>query len=177
VKNSVRFIARTRRFKTIIVMCLSIGVVSWTCTHPLIANAFQKGPAMNHASGTFEVELVPQTDDKNGDAALGRMIIDKQFHGALEGTSKGQMLTGMTDVKGSAGYVAIEKVSGTLKGRTGTFILQHTGTMNRGVPQLTITVVPDSGTGQLAGITGNFKVIIAEGKHSYEFEYMLPDSH
>ena len=109
---------------------------------------------MNHASGTFEVKLVPQTDDKNGDAALGRMTIDKQFHGDLEGTSKGQMLTGMTDVKGSAGYVAIEKVSGTLKGRTGTFILQHTGLMNRGVPQLTVTVVPDSGTGQLAGIAG-----------------------
>jgi hypothetical protein len=120
---------------------------------------------------------VPQTDDKNSDAALGRMTIDKQFHGDLEGTSKGQMLTGMTDVKGSAGYVAIEKVSGTLKGRAGTFILQHTGTMNRGVPQLTIMVVPDSGTGQLAGIAGNFKVIIAEGKHTYEFEYTLPDSH
>jgi len=132
---------------------------------------------MNHASGTFEVKLVPQTDDKNSDAALGRMTIDKQFHGDLEGTSKGQMLTGMTDVKGSAGYVAIEKVSGTLKGRSGTFILQHTGTMNRGVPQLTIMVVPDSGTGQLAGIAGNFKVIIAEGKHTYEFEYTLPDSH
>jgi len=132
---------------------------------------------MNHASGTFEVKLVPQTDDKNSDAALGRMTIDKQFHGDLEGTSKGQMLTGMTDVKGSAGYVAIEKVSGTLKGRAGTFILQHTGTMNRGVPQLTITVVPDSGTGQLACITGNFKVIIAEGKHSYEFDYTLPASH
>ena len=132
---------------------------------------------MNHASGTFEVKLAPQTDDKSGDAALGRMTIDKQFHGDLEGTSKGQMLTGMTDVKGSAGYVAIEKVSGTLKGRTGTFILQHTGTMNRGVPQLAVTVVPDSGTGQLAGIAGNFKIIIAEGKHSYEFEYTLPESH
>jgi hypothetical protein len=132
---------------------------------------------MNHASGTFEVKLVPQKDDKNGDAALGRITIDKQFHGDLEGTSKGQMLTGMTDVKGSAGYVAIEKVNGTLKGRTGTFILQHTGTMNRGVPQLTITVVPDSGTGQLAGLAGNFKVIITEGKHSYEFEYTLPESH
>ena len=107
---------------------------------------------MNHASGTFEVKLVPQTDDKNGDAALGRMTIDKQFHGDLEGTSKGQMLTGMTDVKGSAGYVAIEKVSGTLKGRTGTFILQHTGIMNRGVPQLTITVVPDSGPANSQGI-------------------------
>jgi len=132
---------------------------------------------MNHASGTFEVKLVPQTDDKNSDAALGRMTIDKQFQGDLEGTSKGQMLTCMTDVKGSAGYVAIEKVSGTLKGRAGTFILQHTGTMNRGVPQLTITVVPDSGTGQLAGITGDFKVIITDGKHSYEFEYTLPESH
>jgi hypothetical protein len=132
---------------------------------------------MNHASGTFEVKLVPQTDDKNGDAALGRMTIDKQFHGDLEGTSKGQMLTGMTDMKGSAGYVAIEKVSAALKGRTGTFILQHTGIMNRGVPQLTITVVPDSGTGQLAGLTGNFKIKIDEGKHSYEFEYTLPESH
>jgi hypothetical protein len=175
VKNTVRFIQQTRRRSgTLITIWLLIAFVSWS-THAL--SAFQKGPAMIHASGTFEVKLVPQTDDKSGDAALGRMTIDKQFHGDLEGTSKGQMLTGMTEVKGSAGYVAIEKVSGTLKGRTGTFILQHTGTMNRGVPQLIITVVPDSGTGQLAGITGNFKVIIAEGKHSYEFEYTLPESH
>jgi hypothetical protein len=177
VKNTDRFIAKASRFETTIGLWLSITVVFWACAHPLIAAAFQKGPAMNLASGTFEVKLVPQTDDKNDDAALGRMTIDKQFHGDLEGNSKGQMLTGMTDVKGSAGYVAIEKVSGTLKGRTGTFILQHTGTMNRGVPQLTITVVPDSGTGQLAGLAGNFKVIIAEGKHSYEFEYTLPESH
>jgi hypothetical protein len=177
VKNRVRLIAGTRRFKTIVVLCLSIAVVSWTCIHPLIAGAFQKGPVMNHASGTFEVKLVPQADDKNGDAALGRMTIDKQFHGDLDGTSKGQMLTGMTDVKGSAGYVAIEKVSGTLQGRTGTFILQHTGTMNRGVPHLTITVVPDSGTGQLAGLVGNLTIKIDEGKHSYEFEYTLPESH
>jgi hypothetical protein len=178
VKNTVRVIDQAhRRFGTIIVLCLSIAALSWAIAHPLIANAFQKGPAMNHASGTFEVKLVPQTEDKNGDAALGRMTIDKQFHGDLEGTSKGQMLTGMTEVKGSAGYVAIEKVSGTLRGRTGTFILQHTGIMNRGVPQLTIIVVPDSGTDQLVGITGNFKIIIAEGKHSYEFEYTLPESH
>lgn len=129
-----------------------------------------------HASGTFEVKLTPQSDDKDGDPTLGRMTIDKQFHGDLEGTSKGQMLTGMTEVKGSAGYVAIEKVSGTLHGRSGTFILQHTGTMNRGAPQLTITVVPDSGTGQLAGIAGTFTIKIAEGKHSYEFEYTLPES-
>jgi hypothetical protein len=166
----------TSRFVAILAFCLSITVVTWSCTQPLIAFAFQKEPAMSHAIGTFEVKLAPQTDEKS-DAALGRMTIDKQFHGDLEGTSKGQMLTGMTEVKGSAGYVAIEKVSGTLKGRTGTFILQHTGTMNRGVPQLTITVVPDSGTGQLAGLTGNFTVKIDEGKHSYEFEYTLPESH
>jgi hypothetical protein len=177
VENTIRVIANIRRCGTIMAAWLLIALASWAFTHPVSASAFQKGPTMNHASGTFEVKLVPQTDDTSGDAALGRMTIDKQFHGDLEGTSKGQMLTGMTDVKGSAGYVAIEKVSGTLKGRTGTFILQHTGIMNRGVPQLTITVVPDSGTGQLAGITGNFKVIIAEGKHSYEFEYTLPESH
>jgi hypothetical protein len=177
VKNTVRFIAKVRRFETIIASWLLIAFASWAFTYPVNVSAFQKGPVMNHANGTFEVKLVPQADDKSADAALGRMTIDKQFHGDLEGTSKGQMLTGMTEVKGSAGYVAIEKVTGTLKGRTGTFILQHTGTMNRGVPQLTITVVPDSGTGQLAGITGNFKVIIAEGKHSYEFDYTLPESH
>ena len=129
-----------------------------------------------HATGTFEVKLVPQTDDKSGGASLGRMTIDKQFHGDLEGTSKGQMLTGMTEVKGSAGYVAIEKVTGTLKGRSGTFILQHTGIMDRGKPELKITVVPDFGTGQLTGITGTFDVIITDGKHSYEFDYTLPEA-
>ena len=107
---------------------------------------------------------------------MGRMTIDKQFHGDLEATSKGQMLTAQTDTKGSAGYVAIERVTGTLKGRSGTFVLQHTGTMNRGVPQLSITVVPDSGTGQLAGLAGKMDIKIIEGKHSYEFEYILPET-
>jgi hypothetical protein len=177
VKNTLRVIAKTSHRENIVGAWLLMALASWAFTFPATISALQKGQTMNHASGTFEVKLVPQTDDKSGDPLLGRMTIDKQFHGDLEGTSKGQMLTGMTDVKGSAGYVAIEKVSGTLKGRTGTFILQHTGTMNRGVPQLSITVVPDSGTGQLTGITGNFKVIIADGKHSYEFEYTLPESH
>jgi Protein of unknown function (DUF3224) len=165
------------RLGTIVALSVFVGVVSRAYTHSLIA--VQKGTAMaTHASGTFDVKLTPQSDDKGGDPTLGRMTIDKQFHGDLEGTSKGQMLTGMTEVKGSAGYVAIEKVSGTLHGRSGTFILQHTGTMNRGAPQLTITVVPDSGTGQLAGITGNMMInIAADGKHSYEFEYALPESH
>src|SRR3954453_6098896 len=125
------------------------------------------------ATGAFEVTIQPLGSDE----MLGRMSLDKQFHGELAATSKGEMLTAGTAVKRSAGYVAIERVSGTLHGRTGTFILQHTGTMNRGAPQLTISVVPDSGTGQLAGLAGNFKVIITEGKHSYEFEYTLPESH
>jgi hypothetical protein len=102
------------------------------------------------------------------------MSIDKQFHGDLEATSKGQMLTAMTDVKDSAGYVAIERVNGTLNGRSGTFALQHTGTMTRGEPQLVITVVPDSGTGQLVGLTGKMTITIADGKHSYGFDYTLP---
>jgi hypothetical protein len=166
----------SNRLGAFIICCITLIALSWAAMNPLALTAFQKGTAMSsHASGTFEVKLTPQTD--SADATLGRMTIDKQFHGDIEGASKGQMLTGMTEVKGSAGYVAIEKVSGTLKGRTGTFILQHTGTMNRGVPQLTITVVPDSGTRQLAGLAGNFTIKIDEGKHSYEFEYTLPESH
>ncbi len=127
-----------------------------------------------HASGTFEVNLTPQApDDNSGDATLGRLLIDKQFHGDLEAISKGQMLTAGTTVEGSAGYVAIERVSGTLHGRNGSFALQHSGTMTRGVPQLTITVVPDSGAGQLEGIAGKMTIKITNGKHFYEFEYTL----
>jgi hypothetical protein len=128
-----------------------------------------------HASGTFEVKLVPQPpEDKAEGSTIARMTIDKQIHGDLEATSKGQMLTAGTDVKGSAGYVAIERITGTLQGRTGSFVLQHTGTMNRGAFQLSITVVPDSGTGQLLGLTGKMTITIADGKHSYEFDYTLP---
>jgi hypothetical protein len=132
-----------------------------------------------HATGPFEVKLVPQ-DDKI-DPTLGRMTIGKTFHGDLEGTSKGQMLTASTDVKGSAGYVAIERVTGTLRTstgqRTGTFALQHIGTLTRGAPELSVTVVPDSGTGQLVGLTGKFNIHIADGNHSYDFEYTLPEAH
>jgi hypothetical protein len=127
-----------------------------------------------HARGTFEVKLLPQTVEGEGtDAVLGRMSIDKQLHGDLEGTSKGAMLTAGTAVKGSAGYVAMERVSGTLKGRNGSFILQHSATMTRGAPQLSITVVPDSGTDELVGLTGKFGIEITDGKHSYDFEYTL----
>ncbi len=129
-----------------------------------------------NAIGPFEVKLAPQPQEPAGDASLGRMTIDKQFHGDLEATSKGQMLTAGTSVKGSAGYVAIEKVTGALHGRSGTFVLQHSGTMTRGAPQLTITVVPDSGTDQLVGLAGKMTINMADGKHSYEFEYSLPES-
>ncbi|MGH9348488.1 MAG: DUF3224 domain-containing protein [Vicinamibacterales bacterium] len=125
------------------------------------------------ARGTFDVTLGPPADDKGEGTSLGRMSIDKRLRGDLEGTSKGDMLTAVTDVKGSAGYVAIERVSGTLHGRRGTFVLQHTGTMTRGAQQLTIAVVPDSGTGQLVGLTGTMDIIIADGKHSYDFQYRI----
>ncbi len=127
---------------------------------------------MNHAIGTFTVKLVPQKDEPS-DPKLARMTIDKQFSGDLEGTSIGQMLSAATDVKGSAGYVAIEKVTGKLNGKSGSFVLQHFATMDRGAPHLSITVVPDSGTGELTGITGTLNIIIAEGKHSYDFEYSI----
>ena len=127
------------------------------------------------ATGTFDVKLKPLAleDSKAAEASLARLSIDKQFHGDLEGTSKGEMLSAGTPVKGSAGYVAIELVNGKLGGRTGTFVLQHTGTMNRGTPELSVTVVPDSGTGELVGLTGKLNIIIADGKHSYDFEYAL----
>ncbi|HEX2077001.1 MAG TPA: DUF3224 domain-containing protein [Longimicrobium sp.] len=123
----------------------------------------------NRASGTFEVKLTPL----DSEGVPGRMSIDKQFHGDLQGTSRGQMLAAMTGVEGSAGYVAIEEVTGTLAGRSGTFVLQHSGIMNRGAPTLTITVVPDSGTGELAGLEGTMTIEIVNGQHSYAFEYTL----
>jgi hypothetical protein len=124
----------------------------------------------SHANGTFEVKLLPQPTEEK---ALSRMSIDKQFHGDLEATSKGEMLAAMTSVKGSAGYVAMERVGGSLHGRPGTFVLQHSSTMTRGTPQQSVTVVPDSGTAQLVGLTGKMTIIIADGKHSYEFQYEL----
>ena len=135
----------------------------------------REGIVMSRANGTFEVKLAPQPADGYADGTtMGRMTLDKQFRGDLEGTSKGQMLTAITSVKGSAGYVALELVSGAIAGRSGSFIFQHSGTMNRGAPTLTLTVVPDSGTDGLAGLTGTMVIIIANGAHSYEFDYSLP---
>lgn len=123
-------------------------------------------------TGSFEVTLTPAGP---GDAAdgvtLGRMAITKRFLGELEGSSQGEMLSARTATAGSAGYVAIERVSGTLAGRTGTFVLQHMGVLNRGAQELTITVVPDSGTGELVGLSGKMGIVIEGGKHGYVFDY------
>lgn len=164
------------RVSVIGAICLSFSIAATAQTNSPSPNAVQKGAEVTtHAKGPFEVKLNPQTPDGNfEDATMGRMTIDKQFHGDLEATSKGQMLSAMTDVKGSAGYVAMERVTGTLHGRSGSFVLQHSATMTRGVPQLSVTVVPDSGTGQLVGLAGKMDLIITDGKHSYDFEYTLP---
>lgn len=127
------------------------------------------------ASGTFDVKLAPQPPAPGIEpAALGRMSIDKRFHGDLEATSLGEMLSAGTGVPGSAGYVAIERVTGTLDGREGSFVLMHYGLMERGTPSLRVSVVPDSGTGALEGIRGELTIRTEQGRHEYGFEYELP---
>ena len=127
-----------------------------------------------HANGPFDVKITPQ-DDKLNDGVT-RMLLDKQYHGDLDGSSKGQMLAAGS-AKSSGVYVAIETFTGTLKGKAGSFALHHTGVMTKNSPSLSINVVPDSGSGELAGIAGKMNIIIApDGKHSYDFEYTLPKS-
>lgn len=140
-----------------------------------IAQTGAEGDTTMQARGTFDVEVTPLPSEGGG--TPGRMAMTKQFHGDLEGTSQGQMLTAMTAVEGSAAYVAIEEVRGELAGRNGTFALYHTGTMRGGVPELSVRVVPDSGTGELVGLAGELTIeIAADGTHSYAFEYSLPES-
>jgi len=128
----------------------------------------------SHATGSFEVNLVPQSL-ANADAGplMGRLSINKTFSGGLQATSKGEMLSAGTAVKGSAGYVAMECVTGTLDGKSGSFVLQHSGTMNRGAPQLTVSVVPDSGTDELAGLIGTLSIQVTDGRHSYVMDYEI----
>jgi hypothetical protein len=127
------------------------------------------------AKGSFTVETKPQTEPTASEGVtLGRLSLDKRFEGDLVGTGQGEMLTALTPVKGSAGYVAIERVTGSLHGRSGSFVFQHAGTMDGGAQRLSITVVPGSGTGALIGISGTFSISIVDGKHFYEFEYSLP---
>jgi hypothetical protein len=133
------------------------------------ARAAQTPNTMNQAKGTFDVMVSAEKD-----SPVGRQILDKQYHGDLEATGKGEMLSAMSAVEKSGTYVAIEKISGTLQGRKGEFAVHHVGTMTRGRQSLLITVVPDSGTGQLVGLTGTMTIEIKDGKHFYAFEYSIP---
>ncbi len=129
----------------------------------------------HHIAGTFDVKLTLQAPASAiAGAGLSRQTLDKTFHGDLSATSLGEMLAAMTEVKGSAGYVAIERVTGSLLGKKGSFVLMHTGVMNRGAPELTVQVVPDSGTDALLGITGQMGIQITDGEHFYTFDFMLP---
>jgi hypothetical protein len=129
------------------------------------------------ATGPFEVKMNPQPlSEVAGSSGLGRMSLDKTYHGDLEATSQGEMLAFRSAVQGSAGYVAMETVSGTLHGRSGSFVLQHSSTMTRGAPTQSIRVVPDSGTGNLEGLAGSLVINIAEGQHSYHFDYTLGEN-
>jgi Protein of unknown function (DUF3224) len=170
-----------RRLQAVL-MLASITFFVWACFGPSMAarqmthaSANGQGKIMStHAKGTFEVKMTPVSEDKAEGSIISRMTNEKVFHGDLEATSKGEMLTAGTAVKGSAGYVLIERVTGVLQGRTGTFILQHNATLTRGAPQQEIVVVPDSGTGQLTGLAGNMTIIIKDSKHFYDFDYTLP---
>ncbi len=157
-------------------LCATLGANAADATSALSA----KAPAVttHTASGPFDIQLSPQPPtDAASHAGLGRMTLDKRFHGALEATSAGEMLSFSSAVAGSAGYVAMETVRGTLDRKAGSFVLQHSSTMNRGEPRQSITVVPDSGTGALAGLAGRMTIDIAPGgAHAYRFEYTLPDA-
>ena len=130
---------------------------------------------MPHVTGAFTVTLKPLDDPDTADGTtISRMSIDKVFEGPLAATSRGQMLSARSAVKGSAGYVAIERVTGSLDGRSGSFVLQHSGLASRGEQSLTLVVVPDSGSGELEGLSGTMTITIAEGRHHYGFTYDLP---
>jgi hypothetical protein len=127
------------------------------------------------ATGPFDVFMKPASPpEKEGRTAIGRMVLDKQYFGDLVAIGKGEMLTAVTDTQGSAAYVAIERITGTLNGRGGSFVIQHNGTMSGGSQNLSTSVVPDSGTEQLTGISGTLAMKVVEGKHVYALDYVLP---
>lgn len=139
-------------------------------SYPAIPIIQKEANLTTHAKGTFEVKITPLPADSG--AVAGRMAIDKQWEGDFVGTSKGEMLTGMASAN-SGVYVAVERVTGSLNGKKGSFLLHHTGIMTRGEANLSISVVPDSGTEELAGIAGTVAITITDGKHYYDIEYTL----
>ena len=169
-------IHRTRG-KVIAGVCLALAFGACATAQEHDTTSTKKEATMTtQARGPFDVKLSPlEAYNKDEGANLARMSIDKQFHGDLEATSKGEMLAAGSGGKGASGsYVALERVTGTLHGCSGSFVLQHNATMTRGEPYLNIIVVPDSGSGALTGLTGKMNIVIADGKHSYEFDYGLP---
>jgi hypothetical protein len=126
------------------------------------------------AAGEFDVTITPLAPYQTVDGvAFGRMAVSKQFRGDLEGSSTAEMLSAGASIKGSAGYVALERVTGRLHGRAGSFVLQHSGTMTRGKPELSVSVVPDSGSGELAALAGHLTIDIVDDKHFYTLDYTL----
>ena len=169
------FLFMKQRFgnTTAIAALLVCSLQAWAQANRMSAS--EENRVNIHAKGTFEVKVTPApSEEKTHANTIGRMYLDKQFHGDLEATSQGQMLAVYGSVKGSGAYVAIELVSGTLNGRKGGFALQHSGTMTAGNPQMSVTVVPDSGTDGLTGIAGSMRIKIEGGKHFYEFDCSLP---
>ncbi len=139
---------------------------------PTLPQTSTKKKYMKKITGEFDVKIIPAD---TGDSQIGMMLLDKTYHGELNGTGKGRMLTGMTAVKDSAGYVAIERIEGELSGKRGSFLIQHSGTMAKGKQSLLIGVIPDSGTGDLLGLEGEMQIRIEERKHFYDFQYSLPE--
>lgn len=167
-----------KRAGLVLVLWLSSTAAAAKDVEQALVQGTSKGTAMSsRASGTFEVKVKPlPNDEKVAGLSVGRMGLEKEWKGDLTGTSKGEMMTIGTSVEGSAGYVAVEQMTVALKGRSGSFALLHQGTMKGGDFNLTITVVPDSGTGQLVGLSGKLAIVIADGKHSYDFDYTLPEA-
>jgi hypothetical protein len=169
---------RIQRFTglPVAIVCLALGTTAAAFSSRHSSFLDREATVMaKHASGAFDVKITPLKDEGVGDSSIGRMGIAKQYHGDLEGIGVGQMLTGMAaDVKDSGAYVAIERVRGTLHGRTGSFVLHHRGIMTRGAQDLTISVVPDTGTDELKGISGTMTIDIKDGKHFYGFDYTIP---
>ncbi len=159
-------------------LCACLGLLVEAQPQAPHSKLLLKDPVMTrHAEGTFDVKTTPlPPDDATTGTAIGRFALDKQFHGDLEGTGKGEMLGAGNPATGTAGYVAIEQVTGTLQGHSGSFAFQHIGTMDQGKFQLSVTVVPGSGTGDLVGVAGTMTITNVSGKHSYTFDYTLPES-
>jgi hypothetical protein len=156
------------------VLVLLSTLFVWPAPSPNSGDAKER-TLSGHATGAFDVKISPLTlSEQSADPKLGRMSIEKQYHGELEATAKGEMLTAESEMKDSGVYVAVERVTGTLHGKKGSFAMHHTGVMSRGKPELKISVVPDSGKDDLQGLTGTMNIRIESGKHFYDFDYSLP---